>query len=245
MRLAFAFGSGLIGILYLALAITPMATGKIEIRPTVVSIDKAESEGFPEARYLNVTGGYVVFSQADLKMEGREGQSRELDRLTAPVVSESLLKQWQTALEQGQPLDASRLRLLVSFNAEQVARLWPELKKRVEAGTAPARPPVRMDVVGETIPAEYMVYKPHELQGRSKDFDLKQIRWLRHERHFNSLGRFLKNLAIGLGLIGLSIAAFWYHRMVPDDVSTDVFDWSALPGAGDDTAGIDDIDLDA
>ena len=244
IRLAFAFGAVLLGVLYLALAVGPLATGAIEWRPTSLSIDTAQSEGFPESWYLEVTDGWIVLSLADLKLKGGDGEKPELWRLTVPVVNESLWAQWQTSIEQGDKLDASGCLLLASFQAEQVMRLWPEVVERVANGQPLDLPPVKMTLVGDTELVEHMVFRPYDFIDRTADFDPKKARWLRFERHFDSPGRCVKNLAIGIGLLLVGLAAFRYHFSRPDDVSQDVVDWSALPDVGGDAGDLGDIDLD-
>jgi hypothetical protein len=102
-----------------------------------------------------------------------------------------------------------------------------------------------MVLTGDTEPAQYMFYKPYAIKERTRNFDWEQVRWLRFERHFQSAGRFAKNLAIGFALLILSLAVFTYHRSRPDDVSRDVIDWSAIPDGGDDAAAdVGDIDID-
>jgi hypothetical protein len=235
MRLAVAFGAGFVGILYLLLAITPLASGQIEVRPTPLSIDMAEADGFPEPWYLEITGGYIVFSEGDVQWEDEDAEERELRRLTVPVVSAALLEDWNVSAEEGDSLDASQFRLLASFNGEQVARLWPEVMDLIEDDQSLEVPPVRMALVGDTEPAKFMVYKPYEFEEHTKNFDWEKVRWLRFERHFQSPGRFVKNLLVGIGLLLIAVAVFRHHRRRPDDVATDVFDWSAVP---------DELDID-
>jgi hypothetical protein len=101
-----------------------------------------------------------------------------------------------------------------------------------------------MVLKGDTEPAKYMLYKPYDIERRVENFDWEQARWLRFERHFHSVGRTTKNTAIGLVLIAISVAVFRHHRRVPDDVSKNVFDWSALPNGDGDASGAADIDVD-
>ena len=195
MRLAAVFGFGLVGVFYLIVALTPLINGTLELKPTGLDIDTIESEGFPEAEYLEILDGHIVFDQASLHFRGLDDS--EFARLTAPVVSESLLSAWQESADQGAPPDATRCRLLVSFEADQVAELWPELDENVREGKPLDLPPLQMVLTGETIPAKHMVIKPYDFVERTTGFDWDQARWLRYERHFNSAGRFVKNLLIG------------------------------------------------
>jgi hypothetical protein len=243
-RLAVAFGAGLIALLHLALAINPLVMGMIEVWPTSLSIDTAESEGFPEPWYLEVTDGYIVFAKAEVHLKNEDSDPPELFRLTVPVVSASRLEQWQASIEQGEPPDASQLRLLASFNAEQVAELWPDVVARIESSQPLDLPPVQMTLKGDTELAKHMVFKPYDIKDGTENLDWEQMRWLRFERHFHSPGRFLKNLVIGVVLLAVAFAAFKYHRSRPDDVAKNVLDWSAVPGIVDAAPDPGDIDLD-
>lgn len=244
-RLVWAFGTGLMGVLYLALVVTSVANGTFELRPTSLSVDAAQAEGLPaDSQYLKVTDGLLVFSQAEILLEDDDAARPELKRLTVPVVSEALSAQWETSVAQGELLDAFRCWLLVSFEAEQVARLWPEVVEQVANGEPIEQPPVKMTLVGETIPVRHMVYQPHKFMERTKNFIPENARWMRFERHFNSLGRLVRRLCIGIALLLISVALFKRHRRLPDDVSRNVFDWSAVPGDSDSAPIPGDIDLD-
>ena len=244
-RLICAFGAGLVGILYLVLVVTPVVTGKFELRPTLLNVDAPQTEGLPaDSWYLDVTGGFIVFSQAELLLEDDDAARPKLKRLTVPVVSESLLAQWTANAEKGELLDASRCWLLVSFEAEQVERLWPEIVEQVANGKSIEQPPVKMTLVGETIPVGYMVHKPHDFKERTTNFSMDNARLMRFEYHFNSLGRLVKRLIIGFVLLLISAALFKRHRRLPDDVSQNVFDSSAIPGVSNNTSAFGDVDLD-
>lgn len=244
-RLVWAFGAFLAGVLYLALTVTSVLSGKFELRPTSLSVDAPQADGLPaDSWYLKVTDGFLVFSQAEILLEDEDAARPELKRLTIPVVSESLLAQWEVSAERGELLDALRCWLLVSFEAEHVARLWPELVEQVANGESLEQSPVKMTLVGETIPALHMVYRPHEFKERTKNFILENARWMRFERHFDSVGRLVRRLAVGTALLFIGVALFKRHRRLPDDVSRNVFDWSAVPGASDSAPDPGDVDLD-
>jgi len=243
-RLAVAFGAGLIGLLYLLMAGNALVMGQIEVWPTELSIDTAESEGFPEPWYLEVTDGYVVFSVAEIHLEDDDAEQPELFRLTLPVVSASLLEKWQASIDQGEPPDAAPLRLLASFDAEQVSELWPEVIDRIESGHPLDIPPAQIALTGDTIVAKHMVYRPYDIKEATENFDWDLMRWLRFERHFHSVGWFVKNLAVALVLLAVAVLMFRYHWSRPDDVSKNVFDWSAIPHGGSDAPEVDDVDID-
>ena len=243
-RLAVAFGAGLIGLLYLLMAFNALVMGMIEVWPTELNIDTAESEGFPEPWYLEVTDGYIVFSVAEVHLKNEDSNPPELFRLTVPVLSASLLEQWQASIEQSEPPDASQLRLLASFNAEQVAELWPEVLDRIESGQPLDIPSVQMTLTGDTELAKHMVYTPYDIKDGTENLDWEQMRWLRFERHFHSLGGFLKNLVIGVVLLAVAVLMFKYHWRRPDDVAKNVLDWSAVPGIVDAAPDPGDIDID-
>lgn len=212
IRLAIGIGAGMMGILYMTVALVPLLTGTIELNPTSLSIDSAESEGFPEVDYLEVTGGYMVFADADVRLEDDDAKPPVLSRLTVAVVSESLLAQWQADTEHDELPYAAQCRLLVSFEADQVAQRWPELLDQITNGDFEALPPVKMTLTGETIPADLMVFKPIGFESQVGKFNWEQARWLRFERHFNSAGRAVKNIAIGIAWLLLSLTAFKINR---------------------------------
>lgn len=214
-RLAIGFCAGLMGVFYLTLALVPLLTGTIELKPTSLSIDAVESEGFPEANYLIVTDGYIVFADADVRLEDDDATPPVIARLTVPVISESLLAEWQADTDHGELPDASRCRLLASFEGEQVAQRWPELAEQIANGDFEELPPVAMTLTGDTVPVDQIVFTPWGLYKQVSHFDQEQARWLRFERHFNSLERAVKNLAIGIGLLLLSLAAFRRTRATP------------------------------
>lgn len=220
-RLAAALVAGFIALAYLAVWIVPLVTGGIEISATELSIDRIEAEGFPHAAYLRVTGGYLVFTEGDPDVWNRPGNEEvseapgELLSLTVPVVSKSQWNAWQASLRQGDPIDASRLRLAVRFRGEQVARHWPELKRQAEAGEELDLPPAQMTVTGETEPMKFLLSDPLQSRPQKGTLDLQQMRGLRFEKHHHSLGNAAKGLAIGLGLLALSIAILRYHRRHP------------------------------
>lgn len=243
MRLMVVFGGGLIGIMFLVLAGAPLFSGQVEIGPTTVSIDAIETEGFPEAQYLKVTDAQLLFAAPYLKMSGGKNDPKELSRLTVPAVSKTELRKWEAALAKDEKVDASQFRLFVSFEGKQVAKLWPELKKRAEAGESLDKEPLTMELVGDTELAKNMVFKPYDITDRMKNYDQDQTRWLRYKRHFWSLGRVVKNAAIGVILLLIAVAMFRYHRTVPDDVNPDILDWSAIPEFGGGDADVD-VDID-
>lgn len=206
MRLVFAFGVGLFGVFYLVVAISTLVTGQIEAWPTSVTIETVEEQGFPSASYVEVTGGNLVFAEADARMQSQGDGPPALKRLIVPVVSLSLLRAWARDAERGEPLDASRFRLFASFEAEQVERLWPDLLEQHGTEVLRDLPPVVMTLAGDIERGEFMFYKPHDFRGRTTGFEWEQVRNLRHGRHFHTPWRFVKNLLIGLLLLGLAVA---------------------------------------
>jgi len=243
-RLAFAFGTGLIGILYLILGLTPVVTRTIEIKPTSLSIETVESDGFPEAEYLEITGGYLVFSEADVRLEDDDAEPPVLARLTLPVISESQLSDWKADTKNEELPDASRCRLLVSFEADQVIERWPDLAVQIARSDFETLPPVQMTVKGESTLVEYMVFDPWGFTRQVFNFNEDHARWIRHDRHFNSAGRAAKNILIAVGLLVLSGFTFRSHFRRPDDVAQDVLDWSGIPDVADKDSGGTDTDLD-
>ncbi len=220
-RLMTAFVAGFIALAYLAVWVVPLVKGRIEITATEVSIERIEAEGFPDASYLKVTGGYLIFAEADADvwdLDDNDEASKtrgELHDLTVPIVSKSQLDEWQAHLQRNEPIDASRLRLAVYFRGEQVARLWPKLKQQAEAGKDLDLPPIQMTVTGETEPMKFLLSDPLQSRPRKGSLDLEQMRGLRFDKHHNSLGNLAKGLVIGLGLLTFSIAVLRYHRKHP------------------------------
>ena len=84
-RLFVAFGAGLVGVVFLVLALPPLATGRIEIEATATDIDTIEREGFPQATFLDVQDGNVVFPHARVWLS-RSSDGRQLFQVAAPVV---------------------------------------------------------------------------------------------------------------------------------------------------------------
>ncbi|MCF6285146.1 MAG: hypothetical protein L3K26_08145 [Candidatus Hydrogenedentes bacterium] len=207
LRLPVALGSIFFGFSYLVVAVVFLFSGRIENRPTTLSVESAEKDGFPERAYLRVTGGYVVLSEAEIALKFDKS---ELLYITAPVVSESLWEAWKVSTEKGETLDAGPVRLFVAFDTKQAALLWPEAKKRALAGDPLGLPTVKMDVVGETQRAEDTVFKPNDFKGPTTNLDWEPVRVLKFKRHFNSLGTVAKNFGIALGLFVLAGAALFY-----------------------------------
>ena len=250
-RLAVAFVAGFIALAYLAVWVTPLVKGRIEVSATEVSIDRIEAEGFPDAAYLKVTGGYLVFAEGDAEVAGIRDKGEaskaqgELHHLTVPVVSGPQWEEWQQNLQRDEPIYASRLRLAVRFRGEHVARLWPELKERAESGETLDSEPIQMDVVGETEPMRFLLSEPLQSHPQNSSLDVGQMRGLRFEKHHNSLGNLLKGLAIGLGLLTLSIVIIRYHRRHPTAPPRPTLNVEALEDlAGSDADADVDIDVD-
>lgn len=220
-RLMTAFAAGFVALAYLAVWVVPLVTGRIEITATEVSIEQIEAQGFPDASYLKVTGGYLIFAEGDADVRDLHDNHRaskkqgELRSLTVPVVSKSQWDEWRKDLRREEPIDASRLRLAVYFRGEQVARLWPKLKQQAEAGNDLDLPPSQMTLTGETEPMKFLLSEPLRSRSRKDSLKLQQMRGLRFDKHHNSLGNLAKGLAIGLALLAFSIIVLAYHRKRP------------------------------
>jgi len=213
-RLVVAFGAALVGIAFLALALTPLVTGRIELDPTGTDIDRIEDEGFPDAAFLEVRGGNVVFEHADAWLSGPAGEKR-LFQLTAPVVSDALLVNWKHSRAAGNPLDLSRLRLVAVFTGDQVATLWPEVRRKAEAGEALDVEPAKLRLVGETVVAKGQLGLPDFPARRAENLHWEKVRRLRYRVHHDSLGRLLRNLALAAVLLAIAFLTFLYHRRHP------------------------------
>ncbi len=226
-RLMMAFAAGFVALAYLAVWGVPLVNGRIEISATEVSIDRIEAEGFPDASYLKVTNGYLVFAEGDANVSGLDnvsglekgdGESEsqgKLRNLTVPVISKSQWDRWQAQRRRGEPIDASRLRLAAYFRGEQVARLWPKRKEQAETGKDLDPEPVRMTLAGETEPMKFLLTSPLQSRPQKHSLDLGRMRGLRFEKHHHSLGNLVKGLLVGLGFLAVSIGIFAYHRKHP------------------------------
>ena len=206
LRFFVAFGAGLVGVVFLVLALTPLATGRIEIEATATDIDTIEREGFPQATFLEVKDGNIVFAHARVWLS-RRGGGRRLFQLAAPVVSDTQLEAWERGRDAGEPLDLSGLRLVAVFDGDQVAALWPEEPLDVQSA--------QMPLIGETVTAKGQISLPTFPSRRAMNLDWAHARRLRHGVHHDSVGRLLKNLAIAVTLLMISFLTFRYHRRHP------------------------------
>jgi hypothetical protein len=244
IRLAFMFILGLVGVFYFMLWISPLVGGQIEVWPTEVSIDQIEAEGFPDAEYLKVSDGWIIFSEANLEV-GNKG--KEISRLTAPVISQSQREAWEESANRREPIDASRFHLFVDFNGEQVARLWPDAEDLRDKKEGLQKSPVKMTVTGDTGPAKHSFYKPMQAGLPKKGLDWEKVRFLKFERHFHSLGNNIKNFIYAIVLLALSVFVFKRHfkkrrrpipRGTPDPLA------AVVDEASDDDSDDPDIDVD-
>jgi hypothetical protein len=238
IRLAIVGLSGFLGFIYLISWISPLSAGQIEIWPTEISIDQIENSGFPEAGHLTVKDAYILFSEADIRVKNR---GTEISYLSVPAVSRSLLEKWEAQKKQKKFIDASRFRLFVVFSGEQAARLWPSAELLNEKDRR-KQTPVKMDLTGDTEPSKYWSFRPMKSNFPKKNLDWEKVRVLRFERHFHSLGRSIKDFAISVGLLALSVFVLKLHlkrRREPITPGT-----PDLIITHDDSLSNDDADLD-
>jgi hypothetical protein len=208
VRAAVIFGAGFVGIIYAVIVVTYLASGQVETEATPLTIESIETDGYPDARHLKVTGGYVAFSLAHVKLDKGDDGEAILFRVTAPVVSESIWLEWKERIDQDGPIDASRVRLLASFDNDQMSRRWPELKAKAESGQPLAGPPAQMELAGDTEPAKYMVFKARDFEDRTENFDEDRARSLTFERRAIGPGMIVKNSAVAFGLFVLAFCVF-------------------------------------
>lgn len=214
IRYFLAFGLGLVGVLFLMLGILPLATGRVASSATTVDLASAEEEGFPDAEFLEVTNGNVVFAHARVWISERDG-SKRLFQLTAPVVSDAQLAAWERSLAGGEPLDLSGLRLVAVFTGEQVASLWPQLVPKALSETPLDLPPARLSLTGDTTVAKGQLSLPLFSAVESTGLDWSQARRLRYGRHEGSPWNVLKHFAVAAVLLALSFLVFRHQRRHP------------------------------
>ena len=218
IRLAIIGLSGFFGVVYLILWISPLVTGKIEIRPTEISIDQIETNGFPDAEHLTVKDAYPVFSEANIQVKNK---GTEISYVTVPVVSRSLFEKWNAQKEHKEPIDASRFRLFAVFNSEQVTHFWPDAKLLADNKESQKQASAPITITGDTGPAAYWFYKPMKSGFPKKNLDWKKVRCLKLEEHVHSLGRNVKHfiyagLFLALSLFVISLHLKKRHGPIPD-----------------------------
>ena len=205
-RPALALVAGFGGIIYVVVTLTFLISGKIESKPTEVAIEMIENDGFPEARHLKVTGGHILFREAEVHVSGGEEEDRYV---IAPVVSASLRDEWRSSIASDSQFDAAGVRLMVRFNWEQMGRLWPAAKTQVEEGKPPELAAVQMDLLGDSRRGTELVSPPREFRERTTNFDWGHARLLEFEQHYFSPALIAKNLAIAACLILVAFAAIY------------------------------------
>ncbi len=218
IRLAVGFLSGLVGILYSIVFFVPLFKGEIEVSPTTVSIDQLESEETPDACWLKVTDGYLVFSEAEATVHGnRSDGSGKIGFLSVPVMSKSLWEKWKAGVEDGKPVDLSTLRLVLVLGGYQVQQLWPEIERQIITEEEITPTAEQMTLIGEAIPKGSFYPKPFSdnRPQSAENLNWDEIVFLRFEKDHCSLVSRLKDLAIGIGLVLLSVAVFTYNRRHP------------------------------
>jgi hypothetical protein len=189
----------------------------VEFRATKTDIETIERDGFPDAEYLEVQNGNLVFACGQ-KWLSKTGGRRELFQLTVPVVSDRLLASWTRSMETDGPIDLSALRLVAVFRGEDVRARWPELAKQAVEEKSLDEEPVKMSLVGDTVVASGQLGLPTFSGVRSaagKAVDWEQVRRLGHGVHFQSPGRLLRNFLLGAALLALSYFLFRHHRRNP------------------------------
>jgi hypothetical protein len=218
IRLAVGVLSGLAGLLYSIVFFVPLFTGEIEVSPTEVSVDLLESEETPDACWLKVTDGYVVFSEAEATVHGnRSDGSGKIGFLSVPVMSKSLWETWKAGVEDDKPIDLSTLRLVLVLGGDQVQQLWPEVERQI-ISEKKIKPTVeQVTLIGETIPKGSFYPKPFSdnRPQSAENLNWDEIVFLRFEKDHCSLASRLKDLAIGIGLVLLSVAVITYDRRHP------------------------------
>ncbi|MEN8149405.1 MAG: hypothetical protein ABFS86_06255 [Planctomycetota bacterium] len=226
-RLFIAFGAGLAGVVYLVLVLVPVATGRVEFSATATDIGSIERDGFPDAMYLAVTNGNLVFARARAWLSGR-GEERRLFQLTAPVVSDDQLEEWNRSRDAEAPLDLSKLRLVAVFQGEEVKERWPELARRAVAGEPLDVSPEKVSLTGDTVVAKGQLSLPDFPGVRKSGLDWASARRMSHGIHHDSPGRILRHLLIALALLAVSFFTFRHHVRNPTRPSPGGLDLTPL-----------------
>lgn len=208
--------AALIGIAYLVVGLVPLLTHGLDLEPVEVSIEAFERGEAADAEYLRVTGGAVVFSEADMFLRKTPDENgRRLFSITAPVVSPAVLGGWKEALKRGDPIDASGMRLAVQFRAEQAEERWPGFVQLAEAGTLEKLPTVGLDVIGETGPLRFLLASPVKSPTIPGSLDPDRVRGMRFEKYASSLGNTLMKLFWAFVWLAIAFGLFVSFRRRP------------------------------
>ena len=250
IRLLFICITALIGIAYLVVWLTPVLSGKIEIRPTAMTIEQIESHGFPQACYLTVTDGFPVFAEASMEEENRE---KNLSYLAVPVVSRTTWKKWQLNRQNKEPLDASPFRLFAVFTGTEAGKFWPGSTSLQDMEKAWQQSGQAMTLTGETGKARHVfITKPMDSSPVKQRIDWNRVRYLKVNKQVNSLKRSIQLFCYALFWLTLSGLSLKCH--IRDTSMADTADLGLTPlldgdlpgdndGSGSDAVDMD-IDLD-
>ena len=208
IRLVIIGLSTFFGIVYFVLFISPIVTGRMEIMPTEISIEQIETKGFPDAEYLTIKDAYPVFSEADIQVKNK---GTEINFLIVPVVSSFLLEKWEVEKKHTKPIDASRFRLFVIFNGEQVARLWPNANFFDDEDKNRKQWAEGMVITGDTGPARSWIFRPMESNFPKKNLDWGKVRFLKFQKHAHGLWQTIKHFLYATILLILSLYVLKFH----------------------------------
>ncbi len=209
IRLLIFFVSGFIGIAYSVTWLTDIISGKIEISPTTVSIETLESDGFPQAAYLTVENGCLIFPEANIATRNKDTAA---SYLAVPVVSKTLQKTWQESVASGKPLDASRFRLFAVFTGEQARKIWPQGHPEPGEAGEWQQSCTPLNLTGETGKSSNApISEPMDSHIRKTALNWNTVRYLRVNRHWYSLGHSIKYFCYAFILLSISWFTARFH----------------------------------
>jgi hypothetical protein len=208
-RLMIGLGFGFLGIIFLVIAVLPIFKGYSESEPTEISVETVENEGFPDQKYLLITGANVVFSRAQIALVE---DKTEFDFISAPAISGSLWSAWKESQGSGEALNAESVRLLVRFERDDLVDLWAQTKEQGDQSHDLFT--LRMDVVGWSRPMQETWVNRGQFSYLNDTIDWDQLRVLDFQRSDPRYWDFAKRMALAVGFAAISILLLFYRRPV-------------------------------
>ena len=206
-RFMISLGFGFFALIYLIIATLLHAPELTELEPTLLSIEIAENVGFPDRAYFKVTGGNVVFSEAQIALAENKANFRTI---TVPVISDALWSAWQERKASGKALNARPVRLLVDFEAKGLAVLWSGTKE--EADQSFDLVTLKMDVTGRSEAMQETWVDRKQLAYLTETIDWDQLHVLDFKPHDRAVWNFVKKFGTALGLAAISAFVLLYRR---------------------------------
>lgn len=206
-RIMISLGSGFVALIYLIIAVLLHGPELTELKPTLLSIEIAENEGFPDRAFFEVTGGNVVFSAAQFALAENKDNFRTI---TVPVISDALWSAWQADKASGKALNAGSVKLLVDFDGEDLANLWSGAKAKADHSFDLFT--LKMDVTGRSEAMQETWVDRKQLAYFTETIDWNQLYVLDFKRHDRAVWNFAKKFGTALGLAGISAFVLLYRR---------------------------------